>query len=64
LASIRQERRPGSGYASLENCRYEIEAAQKMMRREGIQWLDSTSKSIEEISAALMQAVRIDRQVY
>jgi regulator of PEP synthase PpsR (kinase-PPPase family) len=64
LASIRQERRPDSGYASIENCRYEIEAAQKMMRREGIQWLDSTSKSIEEISAALMQAVRIDRQVY
>jgi regulator of PEP synthase PpsR (kinase-PPPase family) len=63
LASIRQERRPDSGYASIENCRYEIEAAQKMMRREGIQWLDSTSKSIEEISAALMQAVRIDRQV-
>jgi regulator of PEP synthase PpsR (kinase-PPPase family) len=64
LASIRQERRPDSGYASIENCRYEIEAAQKMMRREGIQWLDSTSKSIEEISAALMQAVKIDRQVY
>jgi regulator of PEP synthase PpsR (kinase-PPPase family) len=64
LASIRQERRPDSGYASLENCRYEIEAAQKMMRREGIQWLDSTSKSIEEISAALMQAVKIEPHVY
>ena len=36
LVQIRQERRPDSRYASLENCRYEIEAAQKLMRRENI----------------------------
>jgi regulator of PEP synthase PpsR (kinase-PPPase family) len=64
LASIRQERRPNSRYASVDNCRYEIEAAQKMMRREDIPWLDSTSKSIEEISATLLQAFGIDRAVY
>lgn len=59
LSQIRQERRPNSHYASLENCRYEIDAAQKLMRRENIRWLDSTIKSIEEISATIMQTVRI-----
>jgi [pyruvate, water dikinase]-phosphate phosphotransferase / [pyruvate, water dikinase] kinase len=62
LASIRTERRPDSHYASLDNCRWEIEQAQKMMRREGIRWLDSTTKSIEEISATLMQSVHLDKR--
>ncbi len=54
LASIRRERRPDSRYAALENCRWEIEQAHRLMRREGIRCLDSTTKSIEEISATLM----------
>jgi regulator of PEP synthase PpsR (kinase-PPPase family) len=64
LASIRQERRPDSKYASIENCRWEIGEAQKMMRRENIRSLDSTTKSIEEISATLMQTVKLDRRSY
>lgn len=64
LASIRQERRPDSKYASIENCRWEIGEAQKLMRREGIRWLDSTTKSIEEISATLMQTIKLDRRAY
>jgi len=62
LSLIRQERRPNSHYASLENCRYEIDAAQKLMQRENIRWLDSTIKSIEEISATIMQTMRIDTE--
>jgi regulator of PEP synthase PpsR (kinase-PPPase family) len=64
LASIRQERRPDSTYASIKNCRWEIEQAQKLMRREGIQWLDSTTKSIEEIGATLLQTVNIEKRTY
>ncbi len=60
LTQIRQERRPNSTYASLENCRWEIEQAQKMMRREGIRSLDSTTKSIEEIAATLMQTIKLE----
>lgn len=59
LAQIRRERRPDSVYASFDNCRFEVEAAQKLMRREGIRWLDSTTKSIEEIAATLMQTIQI-----
>lgn len=64
LNQIRSERRPGSHYASLDNCRYEIREAEKMMRRESIRWLDSSSKSIEEISATVMQTLRADDQEF
>lgn len=64
LSQIRQERRANSRYAALENCLYEIDAAQKLMRRENIPWLDSTAKSIEEISATIMQAIRLNKPAY
>ena len=59
LASIREERRAGSKYASIANCRYEITEAEKMMRREGIRWLDSSTKSIEEISTTILQELKL-----
>ena len=57
LSEIRNERRPGSKYASLENCRYEVGEAEAMMRRSGVQWLSSTSKSIEEIATTILQHI-------
>ena len=59
LAQIREERRAGSKYASMANCRYEIAEAEKMMRREGISWLDSSTKSIEEISTTILQVLKL-----
>ena len=64
LAQIRHERRPDSRYASLANCRYEVSAAEAMMRREGIGWLSSTHKSIEEIATTILRDIRPDRLVY
>ncbi len=64
LAQIRNERRPGSRYAAPENCRYEVNEAESMMRREGISWLSSTHKSIEEIATTILRDLRPDRLVY
>jgi len=64
LSEIRQERRPDSRYARLENCRYEIEEAEKLMRRHGIEWLNSTTRSIEEIATKVLQAVKLERRAY
>ena len=64
LHEIRKERRPGSKYADLDNCRYEVEAAEALMRREGIRCINSTSKSIEEIATTILRELRIQRQVY
>jgi [pyruvate, water dikinase]-phosphate phosphotransferase / [pyruvate, water dikinase] kinase len=55
LAEVRRERRPNSRYASLENCVYEVTHAERLMRREGIRWLSSTTKSIEEIAVTILQ---------
>jgi regulator of PEP synthase PpsR (kinase-PPPase family) len=54
LSELRNERRPGSRYASLETCRTEVNQAEAMMRRENIPWLSSTTKSIEEIATTVM----------
>jgi regulator of PEP synthase PpsR (kinase-PPPase family) len=64
LAQIRNERRPGSKYAALDNCRYEVKQAEAMMRREGIEWLSSTHKSIEEIATTILRDLRPDRLMY
>ena len=64
LAQIRNERRPGSKYAALDNCRYEVNEAEHMMRREGIEWLSSTHKSIEEIATTILRDLRPDRLMY
>ena len=64
LAQIRNERRPNSTYASLTNCRHEIHEAEAMMRREGIRWLSTTTKSIEEIATTILQEIRPERLVY
>jgi [pyruvate, water dikinase]-phosphate phosphotransferase / [pyruvate, water dikinase] kinase len=64
LAQIRNERRPGSRYAAAENCRYEVNEAEAMMRREGIAWLSSTHKSIEEIATTILRDLRPDRLIY
>lgn len=64
LAEIRNERRAGSKYASIENCRYEVNEAEMMMKREGIRWLSSTTKSIEEISTTILQEIKPNRREY
>jgi regulator of PEP synthase PpsR (kinase-PPPase family) len=64
LSEIRNERRAGSKYAALENCRYEVNEAELMMKREGIRWLSSTTKSIEEISTTILQEIKPDRREY
>lgn len=64
LNQIRNERRPGSNYASIDNCRREVKDAEMMMRREGIGWLSSTHKSIEEIATTILRDLRPDRLMY
>ncbi len=64
LSQIRHERRPGSKYADLLNCRFEVNEAEAMMKREGIAWLSSTHKSIEEIATTILRDIRPDRLIY
>lgn len=63
LSEIRNERRPGSNYAKLENCRYEINEATSMMKKESIPWVATTSKSIEEIATTVLQSMKSDKTI-
>ena len=64
LSHIRNERRPNSKYASIDNCRYEVREAETMMNRANISWLSSTHKSIEEIATTILRDLRPDRLMY
>lgn len=54
LAQIRNERLPNSRYASLENCRSEIQAAEGMLAASGVPTIDTTRRSVEEIAAMIV----------
>ena len=64
LSEIRNERRPNSKYASTQNCQYEVREAESMMRRYGIRWLSTTTKSIEEIATTIIQEINPDSLIY
>jgi regulator of PEP synthase PpsR (kinase-PPPase family) len=64
LREIREERRPRSKYASLDNCRYEVREAEHLMQRENIPMLDTTSMSIEEIATTILHRARLVRYAY
>ena len=63
LAQVRNERRPGSKYADLMNCHYEVREAETMMKKAGINWLSSTHKSIEEIAALKREIENVTKVV-
>lgn len=53
LAAIRQARYPDSRYASLQQCRDELAAAERLFRQHAVPVLDTTRMSVEEIAARL-----------
>ena len=61
LSEVRNVRRPDSKYASLQQCRHEVAEAERLMRREGIPMLSTTTKSIEEISTTVLQDVDLGK---
>ena len=64
LTQIRQQRRPNSPYAEIENCRHEVERAEILMRGESIPFLDATNRSIEELAATIVHQAQLQRQTF
>jgi regulator of PEP synthase PpsR (kinase-PPPase family) len=56
LADVRSRRLPNSRYAALQTCRDELDAALRLMRREGIRYLDAATPSVEELAGAVLAA--------
>ncbi|MEO7070965.1 MAG: pyruvate, phosphate dikinase/phosphoenolpyruvate synthase regulator [Nostocoides sp.] len=55
LSQVRGERRPGSPYASLGQCSFELRRAEALYRAHRIPSLNSASMSVEEMAAYIMQ---------
>ena len=62
LASIREERRRGSRYASLEQCRAEVRKVEALFRSFNIPFINSTNTSVEEISTRVVQTRGLERR--
>lgn len=54
LHDIRTERRANSTYASLQQCQLEVRTVEQLMRRERIPFLNTTTRSIEEIASRIL----------
>jgi len=64
LHQIRTERKPDSKYAALANCKYEVDTAENLMRQANIPFLNSTTKSIEELATHILHEANLVRRVY
>lgn len=62
LHHIRSERRPDSKYASLDNCRSEVNEAESMFRHHAVPFISTTHKSIEEIASTIMHKATLARR--
>lgn len=64
LRQVREARRPNSRYATIEQCRFEVQVAERLFRQEQIPMLSTTHTSIEEIASKLMSELGIDRDMF
>jgi len=64
LHRVRSERRPGSRYASLEQCAYELRQAEQLYQRYNVPVVNSADKSVEEIAVTVMQEKNLRRHAF
>ncbi len=64
LRAIRQERRPDSQYASAEQCKSEVAAAERLMEAAAVPMLNTSTKSIEELATTILLQRRLDRHIF
>ena len=57
LHQVREARRPGSTYASLQQCRWEVQQAERLYKREGLDVAESTSTSVEEMASRVLTQI-------
>ena len=58
LARCATSAAPGSRYASLEQCTYELRRAEALYRANGMPVINSTTRSVEEMATPILQTLR------
>ena len=64
LQQIRQERRGDGRYADYAQCVSEVQQAEAMFRRYRVPYIDTSTMSVEEISATVMHKMSLKRDVF
>ena len=64
LQRIRTERKPNSRYASLQQCRLEVNRINNLFKHENIRSLDTTTSSVEEIATIILDITGLERHLY
>ena len=62
LQSIRDERRSNSGYASIDQCRKEVNLAEDMFVQNQVPFIDTSNASIEEIAGRILNKTKLKRR--
>jgi [pyruvate, water dikinase]-phosphate phosphotransferase / [pyruvate, water dikinase] kinase len=62
LSRVRNERRPGSEYATPDQCRYELRRAAQMYAAHRMPVIDSSAKSVEEMATMILQSMKERRR--
>jgi regulator of PEP synthase PpsR (kinase-PPPase family) len=57
LSRVRNERRPGSKYASTDQCRWELRRAADIYAAHRLPVIDSSSRSVEEMATLIVQTL-------
>jgi len=60
LHEVREKRRSGSPYASLAVCQSEVKKAEEFFQRYGLQAMDTTNSSIEELASRIVRERGLD----
>ena len=63
LQQIRKERRALGTYSTPQQVRYELRETEKIFKRYGIPFVDTTEFSIEEISSRILDSTGVERRV-
>lgn len=64
LHEIRTERKANSRYASLKQCQFEVREVESLYRREKIHYLNTTTRSVEELATKILAKTGIKRSVF
>ncbi|MEX2257778.1 MAG: pyruvate, water dikinase regulatory protein [Woeseia sp.] len=63
LQQVRKERRALGRYSTAQQVSFEVREAEKIFKRHGIPYVDTTEFSIEEISSRILDATGVERRV-
>ena len=63
LRQIRKERRSVGRYSTAQQVRFELREAEKLFKRFGIPYVDTTEFSIEEIASRILDSTGVERRV-